>query len=201
LKLLKFKKPPEIPEVPGTPSTEPLARSRHPLLARWRTSLNFIYGKIEKRTRHFLLDRDGMFREDPFGQPAWRCKMRKIIYFIFVLLFLSSLCFAQEAKQPKVVEVRAGKSFTISLESNATTGYAWQFAKPLDPNMLELKNEKYVTGNSKLVGSGGKQVWTLKALKPGKETIFLKYARSWEKDVPPVQEESFVIVIKEQQSH
>ncbi|MFA5275483.1 MAG: protease inhibitor I42 family protein [Candidatus Omnitrophota bacterium] len=126
--------------------------------------------------------------------------MRRFTLTIFILLFLSSFCFAKEQKQTKVIEIYVGQSFTITLESNATTGYRWQFAKPLDKDMLELESSSYSGNNPKLIGSPGKQVWTINALKAGKTNIFFKYARSWEKGKPPIKEDSFVVIIKEKQA-
>ena len=125
--------------------------------------------------------------------------MRKLIQSILILLFFSSFCFAQEPKQPKTIETHVGENFTIALESNATTGYQWKFTKPLDKDMLELISASHVINNPKLIGSAGKQVWTITALKSGKTTIFFKYVRPWEKDKPPIKEESVRVVIKEKQ--
>jgi len=126
--------------------------------------------------------------------------MKSLIQSIFILLFFSSFCFAQEQKEVKEIETYVGQSFTITLESNPTTGYMWQFAKPLDKNLLELIRSSHSVNNRKLVGSPGKQLWSINALKAGKTVIFFKYMRPWEKDKPPVKEESFVIIIKEKQA-
>ena len=101
----------------------------------------------------------------------------------------------KELKQTKVIEVQLGHNFTIALEANKTTGYEWQFAKPLDQSMVELMSLEYLINKTKLIGVGGKQVWILKALKIGKVNIHFKYVRPWEKNNPPVNETSFVIVI------
>ena len=125
--------------------------------------------------------------------------IKKLTNLILILLvsFLVSSCFAEEPKKARVIEVKPGEEFTIMLESNQTTGYSWQFAKPLDKSLLEL----IITGHSldrpNLVGSPGKQMWTIKALKPGKTDIFFKYVRPWEKDVPAIKEETYSIIIKQ----
>lgn len=125
--------------------------------------------------------------------------LKKITHFIFVLLitFSVSFCFAEEPKEGKVIEVKPGEEFTITLESNQTTGYGWQFSKPLDKSLLELIITGHSLDHPNLVGSGGKQMWTIKALKPGKTQIFFKYVRPWEKDVPAIKEESYSIIIKQ----
>jgi len=124
--------------------------------------------------------------------------MKKIII-IFILIFISlaSFCFAQDLKQPKLIEAQAGQNFTIILKANATTGYQWKFAKPLDENLVQLISSKYLADKTKLVGAGGKQVWIFKALKAGQTTISLKYVRSWEKNTPPQNEESYLVIIKQ----
>lgn len=127
--------------------------------------------------------------------------MKKLIQFILILLFLPSFCFAQEPKQPKTIETHVGENFTIALESNATTGYLWEFTKPLDKEMLELIRASHAINSPKFLGSAGKQVWTITALKAGKTTISFKYIRPWEKDKPPIKEESVIIVIKEKQEN
>jgi Predicted secreted protein len=122
--------------------------------------------------------------------------MKKIVLFVLVFVSVASFSFAGKLNQAKVIEAQAGQNFTIILKGNATTGYQWQFAKPLDENIVQLISSKYLADKTKLVGAGGKQVWIFKALKAGQTNISFKYVRSWEKNTPPQNEESFVIVIK-----
>ena len=122
--------------------------------------------------------------------------MKKIILFTLVFVFLTSLCFAEEPKEAKVIESQVGNNFTIKLEANATTGYEWQLAKPLDEDIVQLISSEYLPDNSKLLGAGGKQVWIFKALKSGKATIYFKYVRPWEKKTPPENDKSFIIIIR-----
>ena len=124
--------------------------------------------------------------------------MKKLIIFLIGLAIITwfSFCLAQEPKQAKAIEAQAGESFTITLEANKTTGYEWQFAKPLDESIVQLISLDYLIDKTELMGAGGKQIWVLKALKAGKTVIYFKYVRSWEKDIPPVNEETFIIVIK-----
>jgi inhibitor of cysteine peptidase len=122
--------------------------------------------------------------------------MKKIVLFVLVFVSVVSFSFAGKLNQAKVIEAQAGQNFTIILKGNATTGYQWQFAKPLDENIVQLISSKYLADKTKLVGAGGKQVWIFKALKAGQTNISFKYVRSWEKNTAPQNEESFVIVIK-----
>ena len=95
-----------------------------------------------------------------------------------------------------LVEVEVGQEFTITLESNPTTGYQWQLAKPLDEGILKFIGSEYKAPETELLGAGGKEVWTFKAVNRGIAEISLKYVRLWEKDVPPAKEQTFAIIVK-----
>lgn len=96
----------------------------------------------------------------------------------------------------KVIEVKAGEEFAISVYANPSTGYAWQLADPLDAQFLQLLGSEYLTEDTALVGAGCEQEWRFKALKPGSAKISLKYLRSWEKGVAPVKIEEFEVNIR-----
>ena len=86
------------------------------------------------------------------------------------------------------VRAAVGKEFTIAIAANPTTGYMWQFAKPLDEKIVKLVGSTYQHDDHKnMVGSGGHELWTFKATGKGKTTIEMKYVRSWEKDQPPIR--------------
>ncbi|MBU0672161.1 MAG: protease inhibitor I42 family protein [Candidatus Margulisbacteria bacterium] len=91
--------------------------------------------------------------------------------------------------------VRIGENISFSLDSNATTGYQWQLARPLDNNFVELVSSVYLVPNTGRVGTGGTEIWTFKALKVGRTKIYLKYVRPWEKDEPPAETRVFDVKI------
>jgi inhibitor of cysteine peptidase len=125
--------------------------------------------------------------------------MIRNIRIFFAILSISTLtlnCFAQGPKQIKTIEVQSGRNFTITLEANATTGYQWQFSRPLDAEAIQLISSEYIADKTGLTGSGGKQVWVFKALKSGKSSIVFQYLRPWEKDNPPEKEEVFQVIVK-----
>lgn len=121
--------------------------------------------------------------------------MKKIIFSILIFICSFSLCLAENPKQDKTINAQVGQEFTITLEANATTGYEWQLAKPLDESTFKLISSDYVTDKTNLIGAGGSQIWVFKALKAGEATISFKYVRPWEKDNPPAKEETFPINI------
>jgi inhibitor of cysteine peptidase len=94
------------------------------------------------------------------------------------------------------IQAAAGMEFVIILDANATTGYEWQLARPLDESRVRFVSSEYFPDNTGLVGSGGKSVWTFEALRTGKTKIFFKYVRPWEKDIPAVKESEFIVDIR-----
>ncbi len=120
---------------------------------------------------------------------------RKIAIFLGVVigvLFGFSGVFSQE----DAIQVQAGSKFVVVLKSNATTGYSWHLAEPLDKEMLELVSQRYIIRQSSMVGAGGKEEWKFKALKSGRTRISFKYVRPWEKDGAPAKTESFLVIIE-----
>jgi inhibitor of cysteine peptidase len=100
------------------------------------------------------------------------------------------------AGEPKPITVNVGQEFKITLQYNASTGYQWQFGQPPDEKFLKLMGTEYKKADSKLVGAGGDEVWTFKALAEGKTTIELTYIRPWEKGTKPARSTNFVVVVQ-----
>jgi predicted secreted protein len=101
----------------------------------------------------------------------------------------------RDVEEPNRIEAVVGQDFVIALESNPSTGYSWRLAKPL-PGMLKLQDKKYIAAEPQLIGSGGKEEWTFKAVRRGKATIVFEYVRPWEEKTPPVKQRRFFIVVK-----
>lgn len=95
-----------------------------------------------------------------------------------------------------VIQIKKGEKFLISLDSNPTTGYSWQLAKPLDEKIIRLVSSKYKAPKTELVGVGGRESWTFKALGRGKTKIIFVYARPWEKGIPPAEEKAVDIIVE-----
>ena len=93
----------------------------------------------------------------------------------------------------KEVEVAVGGSFTVILESNPTTGFMWELARNTDEAVLELVDQEFIAPETALIGAGGKELWTFKALKKGTSEISMEYRRPWEQGVQPA--ETFVLTV------
>ncbi|MFW6126174.1 MAG: protease inhibitor I42 family protein [Chloroflexota bacterium] len=77
----------------------------------------------------------------------------------------------------EIFSVDAGETFTISLESNPSTGYGW--TAHFDGQMLELVAVDY-EASSELIGAGGIETFEFGALQEGDTTIVMVYERTWE---------------------
>jgi len=47
-----------------------------------------------------------------------------------------------------------------------------------------------------MVGVGGTEIWRFRAVKAGRQTLWLHYSRPWEKDVAPVKTVSFNVLVQ-----
>ena len=82
----------------------------------------------------------------------------------------------------KQVEMSVGDSLTITLPSDTGTGYSWS-SWVSDEIILQLSEDKYIGQ----VGTGGKEIWTFKALTEGTCTIEMEYRPPQEEDATPAQ--------------
>ena len=118
--------------------------------------------------------------------------MKKTILIFFILSAVLSSSLAQGPKNysesDDTLEVDSGEDFSISLEANQVTGSRWELAEPLNWEMLSLIKIGYVPGFARFQGRGGKEIWTLKAISPGKTVISLRY---------PGKKKVFMVTIKE----
>lgn len=81
------------------------------------------------------------------------------------------------------ITVDAGKTFTIELEENPTTGYEWT-ADISDKAVVSLEKQEYRQSDAgaDVVGAGGIKALTFKAVKKGTAVLTLVYERNFEED-------------------
>jgi inhibitor of cysteine peptidase len=95
-----------------------------------------------------------------------------------------------------VFEVDVGGEVTIVLESNATTGYAWELETPPLADVVRLVDDVYVEPeDSELVGAGGRQELTFEALGEGTAELSLWYVRSFDDPKEPAERAVFEIIV------
>lgn len=85
-----------------------------------------------------------------------------------------------EPAQSSLVELAPGNTVFVRLRGNPTTGYVWTPANQWNEAVLELVGETYESDSNpqEMTGVGGVFVFEFKALKPGKVTVEMGYARS-----------------------
>lgn len=94
---------------------------------------------------------------------------------------------------------RAGLEDAVSIElaSNPTTGFSWKVVR-IDPTIVQVDPvENYVPDRvpAGIVGSGGKMIFPLRLLRPGKTEIVLEYRRSFENKPEPEKQVTFRLEI------
>jgi len=94
------------------------------------------------------------------------------------------------------VAAEEGREFTVTLESNRTTGHEWRLARPLDEGMVQLVRSEYAPPEGGRVGEGGREEWVFLAKGSGKTEILLEYVRPWEKGQPPAARARIEVSIK-----
>ena len=91
--------------------------------------------------------------------------------------------------------MKVGQALVISLESNPTTGYAWEVVD-FEEGALEQDGEPEFKADSKLVGAGGAQTFRFKAAEAGEIELKLLHHRSWEEDVEPLDTFTVQVVVR-----
>ena len=93
-------------------------------------------------------------------------------------------------------ETAVGKTFTIALDANATTGYSWSQTVG-DKTVVTFVSNEYAAEarDPQVVGGGGTDTFAFKAVGKGTTTITLNYARPWE-SVPPAQTRTITVTVK-----
>lgn len=95
-----------------------------------------------------------------------------------------NLFYLTEQQNGSSVTLAVGETIKIEVEGNPTTGFTWE-TENLDTALIEQAGEPTYIQDSDLTGSGGRYVFTFKALKMGATKVRLIYHRPFEKGVPP----------------
>lgn len=101
------------------------------------------------------------------------------------------------ADQTQTINAKLNQEFIIALEANPTTGYDWQ--PVFDTGFISQVKKDYQQDDNNgqpMVGSGGTDYFTFKALKAGETKITLTYFRPWDTPKPDDQQQVFNIIVK-----
>jgi inhibitor of cysteine peptidase len=95
------------------------------------------------------------------------------------------------------VEIAVGGSLTVTLESNASTGFQWELVSISDETVLEkVANTYEAPEDTGMVGAPGNEIWTFDALKKGTSTISMEYSQPWENGTKAAETFDLTIVVK-----
>ena len=129
---------------------------------------------------------------------------RVLVILAMVLLTTALLTGCAEGKavptltdSTQTINAKLNQEFIIALEANPTTGYDWQ--PVFDAGFISQVKKDYQQNDNNgqpLVGQGGTDYFTFKALKTGETKITLTYFRPWETAKPEDQQKVFNIIIK-----
>lgn len=115
--------------------------------------------------------------------------MKLKISLLTILFLFSMITFGANNKvvftspDKSIMVNKSSTTFTITLESNPTTGYGWFLVK-YNSNLIVPVSQKYYPSNTKLIGAGGYEKWIFKAkpmafMVPQVTFIQLAYTRPW----------------------
>lgn len=78
------------------------------------------------------------------------------------------------------VSLPVGDTLTVSLGSNASTGFTWAEKMLIsDPKVMTQTGHEVIAPAADKPGAPGKEVWTLQAKAPGNTTVSTTYGRPW----------------------
>lgn len=100
-----------------------------------------------------------------------------------------------ESDAGTTIRLKAGEAFTVKLDGNPTTGYAWE-PENLDTGVLQQEGDWKFAPESSAIGSGGSVTATFKAASAGTTTLRLIYHRPFETGVAPLKTWEATIVVK-----
>lgn len=125
--------------------------------------------------------------------------MKTQLILLTIILFACITACKTKVQQPGMVKaaysISIQEEFLIELESNATTGYSWQWMNRQSVSIVDSIGFIYTVLYPDRVGSPGKEIWKFKASQPGTDTLHFVYRRPWEKNVI-VRTKEFVVEVK-----
>ncbi|MDR6841828.1 protease inhibitor I42 family protein [Pseudoxanthomonas sacheonensis] len=102
-----------------------------------------------------------------------------------------------DAQADGETRLRRGQLLAIALDSNASTGYAWEIIEDGRP-VLESAPVPASAAPAvpPMPGAGGISRWRYRAAQTGTATLRLVYRRSWEQGVEPVRTATYRVVVE-----
>jgi inhibitor of cysteine peptidase len=123
--------------------------------------------------------------------------MKTQLITLTIILFV--ILIACKTQQPVPVKadysVTIQEEFQIEMESNATTGYSWQWMNHQSVSIIDSIGFSYIVTYPDRLGSPGKEIWRFKGVLSGTDTLHFVYRRPWEK-TEIAQTKNIVVEVK-----
>jgi predicted secreted protein len=98
----------------------------------------------------------------------------RTVSLICLSFILSSFLESCTKENKKIYKIKVGDTFKISLHSNGSTGYSNCWLNQSTVKSVELIDKLYTPDHPSLIGTGGEETLTFKAVAKGSDSI--KYA-------------------------
>jgi len=122
--------------------------------------------------------------------------IKSIFVILFLSLFVSVSAQDSFSRRYKSIRIPLGKTFTISLDSNPSTGFSWLLVDISDKKALEIVKKEYVNTGSLTVGAAQTEQWSFKTINPGKTVLTFEYRQSWEDNEQAQKRETYTIIVQ-----
>ena len=108
----------------------------------------------------------------------------------------SSTLHLTENDSGKSFTVRPDEAIVVTLESNRSTGYRWEFA-PASQAMLGFRqvSHRYVAPTKRVPGAAGKEIWRFRPVGKGGADLGFLYVLPSERHQPPARNVDFSIAV------
>jgi inhibitor of cysteine peptidase len=89
--------------------------------------------------------------------------------------------FMESKSTEETVEVAADGTISVTLCSNATTGFEWtESASISDRAVISQTDHEFTPPSGNTVGAAGEETWTFKALQAGTAEVSMEYSQPWD---------------------
>ena len=100
---------------------------------------------------------------------------------------------------PSRLELKVGESYILKLKGMAAAGYIWSYTVEKNDDQVTVSQSASAAANG---GDNTRssysldEVFIIRAIAPGQTKIHFVQRRPWEKDQPPLQEQTVDIVVR-----
>lgn len=95
------------------------------------------------------------------------------------------------------VTLARGAEVKVVLDANASTGFQWQLAGAMPPQLSPIGTGIYVAkGDPRTIGAGGMNVFRFRGEQPGQATLTFEYRRPWEPGVPAAKTVRYPVTVQ-----